>query len=94
MPSTTEICTHECTYKWMRYPWSQCSDKCGGRTFRKVLCLSSEGQQVADSFCIDKKPKTSRRCGRNCAPFWQIGEWSICSQNEICEFINILLYNL
>lgn len=67
MPSTTEICTHECTYKWMRYPWSQvdlrlkfwvlriqligfiqCSDKCGGRTFRKVLCLSSEGQQVAD----------------------------------------------
>lgn len=23
MPSTHEICTNECTYKWMRFPWSQ-----------------------------------------------------------------------
>jgi len=53
------------TYSWDISDWSSCSGSCGvdnGTQTRSVICQSSKGNSVNDSYCTGTKPDTSRSC--------------------------------
>ncbi len=68
--SGSESCTDACTliappitYSWSSADWSTCSASCGGGTqTRAVVCVSSQMETVADSFCTLEKPSVSQGC--------------------------------
>lgn len=59
--------------------WSSCSASCGGGTqsrscygtsgseSRSVVCKTSTGVTVPDSYCTSSKPSTSRSCSESCS---------------------------
>ncbi len=68
--SGSELCTTACTlitptitYSWSSGDWSTCSASCGGGTqTRTMVCVSSQMETVADSFCPLDKPEVNRSC--------------------------------
>ncbi|MCK9333072.1 MAG: DUF1566 domain-containing protein [Candidatus Cloacimonetes bacterium] len=94
-PATTQACTASLcpiiTYSWSTTAWSTCSGACGTNNAtqsRNSICISSEGESVADGMCSTAKPIATRSCTASLCPppppppitySWIIGEWGVCS---------------
>ncbi|XP_065066559.1 A disintegrin and metalloproteinase with thrombospondin motifs 9-like [Rhopilema esculentum] len=61
---------------WEAGTWSKCSVTCGtGVRRRSVKCKSS-----TTSSCMEtKKPATTMSCNEMSCPFWNYGQWTMCS---------------
>lgn len=74
-------CVAEETYDYDTGAYGACSKECGGGTkTRDVVCVSSSGNVVSDSFCSGlTRPDATSDC--NLAPCTLVpGEWSPCSK--------------
>jgi len=62
---------------WKTGQWSKCSVSCGtGQRTRTVKCMSSKFSSTCDESI---KPKGVSQCTEIPCPFWNYGQWSICS---------------
>merc|ERR1712139_511679 len=64
--------------------WESCSVTCEtGVQLRKVICMGSNNEAVAESMCAGQtRPLEGRTCntGISCGLRWKTGEWAACSQ--------------
>ena len=65
-PCQESACADAATpvYRWLPYPFGQCSETCGGgKQFRTVVCVDGHGQLAADALCDPAiKPTTEQDC--------------------------------
>lgn len=92
-PVTSDVCGTDACVGTTSYKWDVtagvCSKQCGGGTATDtVVCKSSDGSIVADSFCASTtKPPTTRTCGTDQCPTggytyaWDPQAWTACSKN-------------
>ena len=84
-PATAQSCNVQAceTYSWNVGAFGTCSEPCGGGTqTRTVVCQSSGGATVADSFCTTTKPATAQSCNvQACETYsWNVGAFGTCSE--------------
>uniref|UniRef100_UPI00398F4A74 ADAMTS-like protein 1 n=1 Tax=Pristiophorus japonicus TaxID=55135 RepID=UPI00398F4A74 len=85
-PDNVQACNpFNCPPDWHSEGWQQCSQNCGGGVqIRRVHCKQrmADGSflDLAEEFCLTRKPDVHRVCGNvDCPTEWLPSEWLQCS---------------